>query len=232
MFTKFWEKIQKMALKIIAERLNRDVETYQLRRPNKIERLKQILQPGDVILVEGKKLVSRVIMAVTNSTWSHSALYVGDGKMIDPLPDTGTVVNGIDHYEHLNIRVCRPMGLSEEQLIKVCNFAVSHVGRGYDQINIANLLFGFFKKKKDKTEFIGDISSSNEVCSGLIAESYNHVGFVIQDSVNFSQIVPADFDLSPYFEIVKFNYNRSQDVAAREVASEWLGSKRKTGSKT
>jgi len=160
---------------------------------------------------------------VTNSTWSPSALYVGEGKIIDPLPNTGTVISGLDHYEQLNIRICRPIGLSEDKRRMVCDFASSHVGRGYDQINVANILFGLFKKKKDKTEFVGDISSSNEVCSGLIAEAYNHVGFLILDGVNFSQIVPADFDLSPYFEIVKFNYRPEEDVTAHEVASEWFG---------
>src|SRR5262245_14988334 len=40
--------------------------------------LAKVLQPGDVILVEGNSRISGVIKYLTQSTWSHSALYVGD----------------------------------------------------------------------------------------------------------------------------------------------------------
>jgi len=204
-FSFIWERIQGKAARILAERLNRDLMNYHLRTRNNMDNLKRVLQPGDVILVEGNKLISRVVMAVTHSTWSHSALHIGDGKVIDPLPSTGTAINTVDALQNLNIRVCRPVGLTEDQLQKVCAFAVSHVGHKYDHLNVSNLLFSFFKKQRDHTEFLGDISTSNEVCSGLIAEAYDQVGFPIVEGVNFSQIVPGDFDLSPHFEIIKFN---------------------------
>ncbi len=170
--------------------------------------LRRELRSGDVILVEGNKLISRVVMAVTHSTWSHCALYVGDGKIIDPLPSTGTAVNDVEVIRRLNIRVCRPIGLPDPLLQRVCDFALSHVGRGYDHINVSNVLFSYFRKQQDPTEFLGDISASNEVCSGLIAEAFDQIGYRILDGVNFSQIVPSDFDLSPYFTIVKFPHVR------------------------
>src|SRR5690554_2521630 len=40
--------------------------------------LRACLQPGDVLLVEGDSRVAGVIKYLTQSTWSHSALYVGD----------------------------------------------------------------------------------------------------------------------------------------------------------
>ncbi|HNL28190.1 MAG TPA: lipo-like protein, partial [bacterium] len=79
-----WEAVQKKAARVLAERLNRDLISYHLRTRNNMENLKRALKPGDVVLVEGNKLISRVIMAITHSTWSHCALYVGDGKIIDP----------------------------------------------------------------------------------------------------------------------------------------------------
>ncbi len=211
---------------MIAERLNQDIHGYHLRTRNNMENLKRILQPGDVILVEGNKLISRVIMAVTHSTWSHCALYIGDSKIIDPLPSTGTVLNNVEALTHLNIRVCRPYNLTENNLQRVCQFALSHLGKKYDTLNISNILFNLFKSKKDSSEFLGDISGSSEVCSGLIAEAYNQVGFPVLSGVNFSQIVPGDFDLSPNFEIIKFNrdaYGENSDTAhdwdGKELAS-------------
>src|SRR5258706_14061845 len=42
------------------------------------ERLAGALEPGDVLLIEGNRRVSAAIKYLTQSTWSHSALYIGD----------------------------------------------------------------------------------------------------------------------------------------------------------
>ena len=39
--------------------------------------LRATLKPGDVLLVEGNNHISGVIKYLTQSTWSHAALYVG-----------------------------------------------------------------------------------------------------------------------------------------------------------
>ena len=39
------------------------------------------LRPGDVLLVEGRSRLSLAIKYLTQSTWSHAALYVGDALM-------------------------------------------------------------------------------------------------------------------------------------------------------
>src|SRR6202040_3839674 len=45
--------------------------------PNDSTTLRDTLRPGDVLLVEGKGHISGSIKYLTQSTWSHSALYVG-----------------------------------------------------------------------------------------------------------------------------------------------------------
>jgi hypothetical protein len=47
--------------------------------------LRDTLRPGDVLLVEGKGHISGSIKYLTQSTWSHSALYVG-GRWRAPQP--------------------------------------------------------------------------------------------------------------------------------------------------
>ena len=50
------------------------------------ERTRYEIKPGDVILVEGRTRVSDVIKAITQSCWSHAALYIGRVHEIeDPL---------------------------------------------------------------------------------------------------------------------------------------------------
>lgn len=45
--------------------------------PCDFTRLKHEIRPGDVILVEGHSHISKVVSKVTNSPWSHAALYIG-----------------------------------------------------------------------------------------------------------------------------------------------------------
>ena len=40
--------------------------------------MKRQIRKGDVVLVEGNERISEVIKYLTQSSWSHSALYVGD----------------------------------------------------------------------------------------------------------------------------------------------------------
>ena len=43
------------------------------------ELLEATLRPGDVLLVEGESRVSMAIKVLTQSNWSHAALFVGTG---------------------------------------------------------------------------------------------------------------------------------------------------------
>ncbi|GAB4164050.1 MAG: hypothetical protein Fur003_6410 [Candidatus Dojkabacteria bacterium] len=47
------------------------------------EYLKHTLQVGDVLLVEGKQKFSSAIKYLTQSNWSHAALYLGNGELIE-----------------------------------------------------------------------------------------------------------------------------------------------------
>ena len=98
------------------------------------ERIRHEVKPCDVILVEGRSRVSEVIKLITQSSWSHAALYIGRIHDIeDPLlkdtlrkhyPGTadkqliieselglGTVVRPLTTYELEHLRICRPRGL-------------------------------------------------------------------------------------------------------------------------
>ena len=45
--------------------------------------LAHTLRPGDVLLVEGNTRVSTAIKYLTQSTWSHAALYIGNALPLD-----------------------------------------------------------------------------------------------------------------------------------------------------
>ena len=52
--------------------------SYQRSSGQDIDRLKLHLRKGDVVLVCGDQRVSEVIRYLTQSSWSHSAIYIGD----------------------------------------------------------------------------------------------------------------------------------------------------------
>jgi hypothetical protein len=85
--------------------------------------LRKVLQPGDVLLVEGHNRISIAIKYLTMSTWSHSAMYIGnavgrvsaDGEpltLIEVNLGDGCVAAPLSKYERYNTRICRANNLS------------------------------------------------------------------------------------------------------------------------
>ncbi len=63
--------------KLIAGYLQKEVPGYEPFTPSDPEHLRGIIEPGDVMLVEGNNRISGIIKYLTQSTWSHAALFVG-----------------------------------------------------------------------------------------------------------------------------------------------------------
>src|SRR5271169_3719255 len=63
--------------KLIAGYLQKEVPGYEPFTPSDPEHLRGVIEPGDVLLVEGNSRISGIIKYLTQSTWSHAALYVG-----------------------------------------------------------------------------------------------------------------------------------------------------------
>ena len=89
-------------------RLQKPADHCEPFNPNDSTALRDTLRPGDVLLVEGKGHISGSIKYLTQSTWSHSALYVGpvagaatDGEphvLIEAIIDEGVVSAPLSKY--------------------------------------------------------------------------------------------------------------------------------------
>src|SRR5260221_5457246 len=101
--------------------------------PNDSTALRDTLRPGDVLLVEGKGRISGSIKYLTQSTWSHSALYVGpiagtatDGEphvLIEANIDEGVVSATLSKYLHCQYRISRTVGFSVADCESDCRYA-------------------------------------------------------------------------------------------------------------
>ena len=69
--------------KKILKRLERPVHVYEQWAFNNLHKLYSVIRPGDILLVEGRSEMSRLIQLFTSSHWSHVAMYVG-GELIKP----------------------------------------------------------------------------------------------------------------------------------------------------
>jgi hypothetical protein len=138
--------------------LQKPAEGYEPFTPNDSTALRDTFRPGDVLLVEGNNHISGVIKYLTQSTWSHSALYVSA-----PL----------SKYKHYHTRICRPVGLSEADCEKVCRYASERIGLGYDLKNIIDLMRYLFpwpvtqrRRRRMITLGSGHATMSHDLCVG------------------------------------------------------------------
>lgn len=112
--------------------------------------LRRSLQPADVLLIEGNQRVSTVIKYMTQSTWSHATLFVGDALAADGEVSDGAMLVEVDlsagciavpltKYTQYTTRICRPVGLTEEDRRKVVDFMIARLGFRYDMRNVIDL---------------------------------------------------------------------------------------------
>jgi Permuted papain-like amidase enzyme, YaeF/YiiX, C92 family len=197
--------------------------------------LQRSLEPGDVLLVEGNSCISSIIKYLTQSNWSHAALYVGripgtyapNGDphvFVEAEVSEGVVSSPLSKYCSYNTRICRPVGLREEECQRVCSYAIERIGFGYDFRNLFGLMrcliplpLQHFWRKTESAP--GSGRPTQIICSALIAQAFDTVRYPILPKItrleskvvqrdllqvrDSSLCTPRDFDVSPYFQIVK-----------------------------
>lgn len=247
--------------------LTKPLARYTLTIPNDLEALKRALRKGDVVLIEGNERISECIKYLTQSSWSHSCLFVGDEALkrdpalrdellakfgveanwllVEALVESGVVLSPISKYASFNLRLCRPHGLTATDQRQVVDHALAQVGRRYDFKNVFDLGRYFLPVHLVPARFrrqalhFGSSDPTSVICSSLIAECFSRVRFPVVPryepfpegfapvrtvvsfldrfsrgrhiapgllrSISPTLITPRDFDLSPYFAIVKYN---------------------------
>ncbi len=215
--------------------LEKPVRGYEPFTPSDAEALRATLRPGDVLLVEGNNHISGVIKYLTQSTWSHAALYVGpignretaDGEplvLVEADIGQGVVAVPLSKYARFHTRICRPTGLTDDDRARVCDYAAERIGFDYDLKNTTDLLRYLFplpvpQRWRRRMMSLGSGHPTRITCSALIAQAFENVRYPILPKVTRSDCeaarqeileirhsslyAPRDFDISPYFEVVK-----------------------------
>ena len=183
---------------------------YRQHSPNDLEALRAVLRPGDVLLVEGSQRISEVIKYLTQSSWSHAALYVGDtitkrggeltrdareefGDEADFLLVEATVEKGVtaaalSKYIDHNLRICRPVRLRPGDLSTVLDTVIAQIGMPYNVDHIVDLLRYFFPIsllgpwRRSALEHAGKVTK-DVICSSQIAMAFERVRYPVQPTV-------------------------------------------------
>lgn len=267
-----WQHLRRAIVHRFSHILTKELQNYAFRFPNDLAALKRHIQKGDIILVEGSQRVSEVIKYLTQSSWSHAALYIGDelirrshplagqyraafGEeaeflLIEALVEEGVVASPVSKYLANNIRVCRPHGLRRDDLQVLLDDVVSQLSYTYDLQNIFDLARYFLpvslipRRFRRKALYFGSREPTEVICSSIIASAFDRIGFPIIPQVasqgqppqkpqlplwrrlvrtsdgdlpplvfrrqHPTLVTPRDFDLSPYFEVIKFNVIESR----------------------
>jgi len=166
------------------------------------------LKPCDVILVDGRSRVSQVIKTITQSHWSHAALYIGRIQdiqsselkeklqlffkgpqdvplLIESQMGSGVIVVPVDKYRYENIRVCRPTGLNKIDNAQVLKFCVQKLGLTYDIrqiLDLARFMFPWdYMPKQWRTSLFEHNAGdpTKATCSRLIADAFTSVRYPI-----------------------------------------------------
>lgn len=242
----------------IARRLQQPSKGYDPSMPADFQALRRALQPGDILLVEGDQKVSAAIKYLTQSTWSHAAMYVGPlslndealeaqlraGNFIQNGPEgappdlievnlgEGCIAAPLEKYAHYNTRICRPVGLTREDSDIIVKEMISALGKKYDLKNIIDLARYLLPtppvpvRWRRRMLAFGSGDPTRAICSSQIAQSFQKVRYPILPDVthaidghmraesryskreilhirHHSLFAPRDFDISPYFDVIK-----------------------------
>jgi hypothetical protein len=198
------------------------------------------LRKGDVLLVEGTSRFASAIRTITQSNWSHTALFIGDalaGARGDTVPllieadiNAGVRVLPLSSYAHLHTRICRPAGLADAEIDELIAYAIARIGEQYDLRNVVDLARYLIhpppvpERYRRRLLALGSGEPTRAICSSLVASAFASIRYPVLPDIELARskgpageeqvreilhirdsrlYAPRDFDMSPYFHIVK-----------------------------
>jgi hypothetical protein len=200
--------------------LTEPLSDYERRGWNDPDALRRHIRKGDVLLVDGDSRVSAIIKYLTQSSWSHAALYIGDELLkrdaeqaeqarrafgdeadhllVEALPQ-GVVASPVSKYIDFNIRLVRPHRLRAEHLRAILDDHVAAIGWRYDLRNVLDLARYMlpvslipYRLRRAALHF-GSGVPTEVICSSLLGQLFQKVRFPIVPVVEF----PTDGDEAP-----------------------------------
>jgi len=155
----------------------------------------------------------------------HNALKKTSGVILETNIEDGTVLRPLEVYRGEHLRICRPRKITSNQRKLVINHLTSALGQDYGVRQLFDLArfmvpWSVVSRRWHSTLFSNSVGrQTNYVCSTLISTAFSYASFPILPLIKLQKdndykvyrrnpklCTPADFDKSPYFDIVKYPY--------------------------
>ncbi len=155
----------------------------------------------------------------------------GTPAIIEADLENGVIAVALSKYANFNTRICRPVGLTADDRDNVARFMTDSIGMRYDLKNVFDLARYLIPTPPVPIRWrrsllaLGSSDPTRAICSTRIAQAFQSIGFPIlprievltekecekcQETVHevlhirhHSLFTPRDFDVSPYFAIIK-----------------------------
>jgi len=136
----------------------------------------------------------------------------------------------LSEFAGLHLRICRPVGLDAAEAEAVTGFMLDRLGHGYDLKDILDLARYLIRQPPVADSFkrrmlaLGSGEPTRAICSTLLAQAFGSIGYPILPEIevldghagegrfmreevlhirHHSLYTPRDFDVSPFFQVVK-----------------------------
>ena len=231
--------------RLIIRYLEKPILNYRSYQFIPLAELESCLQPGDVLLVEGNQRISSAIKYLTQSTWSHAAYFVGrdaglkdkhghPAVLVEADLSDGVIAVSLTKYLGYNTRICRPALITADDREAVSRNIIGTLGHAYDVKNVVDLARFLLPQPPVPLRWrrsmiaLGSGEPTRAICSTLIAKAFQSVGYPILPEItrenqreimhirHHSLFTPRDFDLSPYFSVIKPTIERRPDYKSFE----------------
>ena len=146
-----------------------------------------------------------------------------DQIIIESLLGQGTIADTLEKYRNEHVRICRPRTLTRADSQEVIHYAIRQLGTDYNVrqfFDLARFMFPYsiIPRRWRSSLFEHNAGRPTQtVCSSMMAEAFARVHFPIRSVLhqnsdgtlklyrrNAQLIIPADFDYSPYFDVIKY----------------------------
>jgi hypothetical protein len=159
-----------------------------------------IVRRGDIVFVQSKGLISKLIRFFDKGKYSHCSIAVSDSRVIEANYDTRVAVRPLEK-NRCNIIEVVDLGLKPEQRRSIYNESMKYVGKRYDYVQILWYVLRKVFHLKGRNKFN---NPNHMICSELVFLVLDEIG-ALKD-LGIKESIDRGIDLTPneLYDLVKY----------------------------
>ena len=150
---------------------------------------------GDILLYKKKTLVSKIISWFTGSEYTHTAMYVGNGNIIDAWWGGVNLRHLSEDEGKYEITVVRHKTAKPSDLELAVQWSLQQIGAGYDYLGIIGI--GLYILGISKKNWYDD--RNRYWCSELNIDAFIHANQPTDANENTFKVSPGDVHKDSHF---------------------------------